>query len=176
MSSNSAASHHEAGHCIAALVQGGIVKRAICAPDESMVTTRFRIGRTPEQEADRLWERAITDLAGPAAEVRRLRETAWATDEANAMKRVKDIVTLRAGLDEDAPLTPELRRQVDRLLDEAHIRAREIVARYWDEIDTVAARLARGEALTGEDIFDALMLRADVVPPTEKNEEQAETV
>jgi hypothetical protein len=63
------AAYHEAGHCIAALVQGATVKRAICAADgEGIVTTHFRIGRTPEQEADRLWKRAITDLAGPAAE------------------------------------------------------------------------------------------------------------
>jgi hypothetical protein len=169
-----AAAHHEAGHAIAALVQGGIVKRAICATDESIVTTRFMIGRTPEQEADRLWERAITDLAGPAAEVRRLRETAWAADEANAMKRVREIVALRAGLDQGAPLTQPMLDAVDLLLEEVRIQARQLVARFWSEIDTVAARLAQGEALTSEDIIDALM-RA--MPPTaRKNEEQAETV
>jgi hypothetical protein len=132
------------------------------------------IGRTPEQEADRLWERAITDLAGPAAEVHRLRETAWAADEANAMKRVREIVALRAGLDQGAPLTQPMLDEADLLLEEVRIEARQLVARFWSEIDCVAARLAQGEALTGEDIIDALM-RA--MPPTAmKNKQQAETV
>jgi ATP-dependent Zn protease len=157
MSVESAAAHHEAGHAIAALVQGGRVTRAVCVADESVVRTRFRVGRTPQQEAEMLWQQAITDLAGPLAEMRRLRAVAWASDEQNAVRRVRDIVTLKNGLDEDAPLTPALRAEVDRLLDEAHIRARQLVRQHWSEIERVAAVLAHGEPLTGEDI-DALLL------------------
>jgi ATP-dependent Zn protease len=148
---------HEAAHAVVAVFLGGRIVRAIATADENVVRTRFRVGRTPQQEAQILWRQAVVDLAGPAAELRRLRAGAWAVDEANAAKRVRDIVTLKAGLDEDASLTPVLRAEVDRLLEEAHVRASELVARYSNEIERVAAVLARGEPLTGEDIY-ALML------------------
>ncbi len=144
-----ATAFHESGHAVAARQLGLQVVRASAAPGRTGVRTRHEIGVPPAQLAATMQKLLLVDLSGPLAEEHFAGvsdELACAKDEANALRRA-----LRLGLWTSARLD-----EAEELVEHSRPKAAHLVQQAWPAIERVAAALADGHVLTGDQV-DALM-------------------
>ena len=155
---DAATAAHESGHATIARAIGLDVRRASASSDDPGVITRWRVGIPPAEYASTVKKLLLVDLSGPLAECRatgRSELGAARTDRRNAISRALRLVLDEHGL-ADAQLTDALRSEAAELVERLRPKAAALVEENWPAIERVAAALADGRTLTGDEV-DALM-------------------
>ncbi|HEY1806391.1 MAG TPA: hypothetical protein VGG45_18110 [Terracidiphilus sp.] len=149
---------HEAGHAVVARVCGLGVARASAGRDPCVTTVLPNDLSPAKRDVLRFVARTLVDLAGAAAEARAfgmIAVDAVRSDEQNAHWRALQFLRLARGIG-DRPLTAEERATCERLVARFRPTAAKLVEQNWPSIEAVAAALAEGRTLNGDEV-DGLM-------------------
>jgi hypothetical protein len=148
---------HEGAHAVlaAGLSDGAFqLVSATARQGDSRVRTRWR-SVDAAQDAKTHEKLALIDLAGRAAELRHLRQAAWATDEASAAANAERVVLLRHGCPGAEP-SDAMKGEAAALLARLREQAEVLVEVNWPAIQRVAAALAGGGTMSAAEV-DALL-------------------